>query len=81
MTRPFQWVEAHGESGKWRHAIPSTAPTEQGTVVRSICAETIEVHSHHPQREAPYPECRSCDRTWRDVEGIPSVLDSQRSPS
>lgn len=75
MTRPFIWVEATGPSGRWRHAINRQA-TEQGQEVHTICGEKVEVHARNPQREAPYPECRTCDRTWRQVEGIPSVLDA-----
>lgn len=74
MPRPFTWVEATGPNGPWRHAIERQTTT-QGQQVHTICGEQAEVHAHHPQLEAPYPECRTCDRTWRQVEGIPSVFD------
>jgi zinc-finger len=77
---PFQWVEATGPTRPARHAIPHNEPNDQDRATTAICGEQITIHAHHPQREAPYPECFGCDRTWRQVEGIPSVLDEVKEP-
>lgn len=51
-----------------RHALYGLPP-KPGDEVASLCGRTVTVVV--PVPGVPAPECPLCDRTWRDIEGIP----------
>lgn len=70
--RPFQWVEA----SQVRHAVPAELELTIGLQITTLCGTHAVVADRDPNKECPYPECRECDRVWRQIEGIPRLTDA-----
>jgi zinc-finger len=66
MSGPFRWFPHDGH----RHAVPNTLiPGDDGT---TLCGNPVWI-PRDPLSKAPHwlwPECVTCDATWRTREGI-----------
>lgn len=66
---PFRWVEA----SKVRHAIPADALPAPDEEITAICGQLVVLEHLGVRAEGWHPECRECDRVWREVDDIPRM--------
>ncbi|MEO6086197.1 MAG: zinc finger protein [Umezawaea sp.] len=67
MTGRFRWLPYDGR----RHVVPAAlVARDEG---EALCGHTVVVPRDPPPKvpDGCWPECPSCDRSWRTREGIP----------